>query len=168
MILAVTAETPMRPVATLVVAALSVAVATAAARPAFADATIDSLTTHLYYHHTGTVDDREASGLQLWNTMIGGGDAKAASATTIVHVAVSGAETLDRGSVELVARAGKKRVFKQRVSLDDYVAVRGKAMVVPFVLYGTGCQSLAVTATVTAGKRTVGGKTVVLPFACGE
>src|SRR5688572_33140547 len=71
------AETPMRPVATFSLAALSLAVAAAAARPAFADATLDALTTRLYYHHTGTVDDREASGLQLWNTMIGEGDAKA-------------------------------------------------------------------------------------------
>jgi hypothetical protein len=154
----------MRPVATVVALALAVTLP----RAAFADASLDALTTHLYYHHTATVDDREASGLQLWNTMIGEGDARSASATTIVHVTVSGAETLDRGSVELVARAGKKRLFRQRVSLDDYVAVRGKAMVVPFVLYGTGCQSLAVTATLAAGKRAVGERTVVLPFACGE
>ncbi len=157
----------MRPVAPILATA-ALAAATLAPRAALADAALDGVATHLYYHHTGTVDDREASSLQLWNTMIGEGDARSASATTVVHVTVSGAETLDHGTVELVARAGKKRVFKQRVSLDDYVAVRGKAMVVPFMLYGTGCQSLAVTATLSAGKRTVGEKTVVLPFACGE
>ena len=140
----------------------------AAARPAHADATLDRVATHLYYHQSGAVDDREASALQLWNTTIGEGDAKAASGAVIVHVTVSGGETIDKGVIEVVARAGKKRLFKQRVSLDDYLIEKGKPVIVPFVLYGTGCQSLEVAATLQAGRKKLGEKAVVLPFACAE
>jgi hypothetical protein len=149
-------------------AALVTGIVLVAAGPAHADATLDTVSTHLYYHETGTVDDREASGLSLWNTIIGEGDATAPSSSVLVRATVSGAETLTAGAVELVVLAGKKRLTKQRVSLDAFSASKGHAMTVPFVLYGTGCESIAVKVTVLAGKRTVGTRQLVLPFACGE
>ena len=131
-------------------------------------AALDKLETHLYYHQTGTVDDREASGLSLWNTIIGEGEAQGPSGSVVVRVTVTGAEGLPKGAVEVVATAGKKKVFKQRVSLDDFVAEKGKPVVVPFLIYGTGCDSIAVAATLYDGKRTVSAKKSVLPFSCGE
>jgi hypothetical protein len=150
------------------VATLAITTVASTAAPALADATLDKVSTHLYYHESGTVDDREASGLTLWNTIIGEGDATSPSSAIFVRATVSGAETLTAGAVELVVTAGKKRLSRQRVSLDAYAATRGQAMTVPFVLYGTGCESIAVKVTVLAGKRTVGTRQLVLPFSCGE
>ena len=108
----------------------------------------------------GTVDEREASSLALWNTIIGEGDATAPSSAVFVRATVSGVETLTRGAVEMVVTAGKKRIATQRVSLDDVVVERGKPVVVPFLLHGTGCDSIAVRVTVLAGKRSVSPRAV--------
>jgi hypothetical protein len=153
---------------TAVLALLAFGVAASVAAPAQADGALDKVTTHLYYHETGAVDDREASALTLWNTIVGEGDATGPSSAIFVRATVSGAETLTAGAVELVVSAGKKRLSRQRVSLDAYAATRGQPMTVPFVLYGTGCESLAVKVTLLAGKKTVATRQLVLPFSCGE
>jgi len=135
---------------------------------AAADGAISKVSTHLYYHDSGVIDEREASGLKHWNTIIGEGDASGPSSAVVVRVTVSGAQTMTKGAVELVAQGGKKRLLKQRVSLDDYLVENGKPVVLPFLVYGTGCDDLAVTATLLAGKKTVEKKAVLVPFECGE
>jgi hypothetical protein len=140
-----------------------------AAAPAFADgAALDKLSTHLYYHQTGAIDDRDAAKLNLWNTIIGEGDAQGPSAAVVVRVTVTGAETLARGAVEVTASSGRKKVFKQRLSLDAYVAEKGHPLVVPFVVYGTGCDSLEIAAVLQDGRKSLGRKAEVVPFTCGE
>jgi hypothetical protein len=150
------------------IAALVVTLVAASAVARADGAALEKLSTHLYYHQTGVVDDREASGLALWNTIIGEGDAQGPSSATVVRVTVTGAQTLQKGAVEVVVTAGKKKVLKQRVSLDGYSVDAGKPVVVPFVVYDTGCDSLAVSATLYHGRKSIGAKKAVVPFSCGE
>ncbi len=159
----------MRHLSSITLSAITaLAVVSVGHREARADAALAKLSTHLYYYGTGTVDDREASTLSLWNTNIGEGDATGPSSAVFVRATVLGVETLARGSVEMVVTAGKKRIGTQRVSLDDVVSERGKPVVVPFVLHGVGCESLAIRVTVQNGRKTVSQSSVVLPFACAQ
>jgi len=148
--------------------ATTVATLTLAAAPALAGPAIEKLSTHLYYHDSGAIDEREASGLQLFNAAIGGGDAKGASGAVVVQVTVTGAETLAKGAVELVAQTPKKKLLKQRVSLDDYVVEKGKSVVLPFLIYGTGCDKLTITSNLQDGRKVVEKRTVQLGFSCSD
>ena len=141
----------------------------AAPAVARADGAIASVSAHLYYHGSATLESRDLLATQtLWNTIIGEGDAAEPSGTTLFKVVLSGVAELTGGKVELVARAGKKVVSKQRVALDDYVTEKGKTVTVPFLVYGTGCEPLAVSFALTGGKRRLDQRQIAIPFACGE
>jgi hypothetical protein len=125
---------------------------------------------HLFYEPLGKMDDRDliSGPFGLWNAMIGAGDAQAPSATTIVVVDITGPAFLTgtKGTLTLLATAGRQTLRRETVRLSEFFS-EGSRLSIPFVVIGTGCGILELTATLTVPahqerlKRTV-------EFGCGE
>ena len=131
---------------------------------------ITAIRAQLFYDATGTLSEDILSqkDLALWNTIIGGGSAGAASTSTFVTVEISG-RNLPVGAtkVEVTARGDKNRLIQTRVIDVDIYDERTKFFA-PFWLYDTGCEPIKVSARLmgVGAPRTVFTKTI--PFACGE
>jgi hypothetical protein len=136
-------------------------------KPAYGVAAIRA---HMVVEETGTIDPRDITQhLMLWNTIIGEGDAKGPSSTTLIQVELAGPTfaNLASGSLEVVVTTGGKKLFKQKLAIGTFFS-EGTKLVVPFLVYDTGCDELAITATFTTPEKKKLKKTVGVPFACGE
>ena len=103
----------------------------------------------------------------LWNAIIGEGDVKAPTKATIVLVQVRATGSGEKDRVlELVARANGKELIRQSVAVSTFITGKGEAMI-PFLVYGTGCEPLELTATL-AGAGKTDSLTRTVPFRCGE
>jgi hypothetical protein len=129
-----------------------------------------------------------AEGLQapaLWNTAIGeGAAAPHASAATLVLVRVQGPSSGAAGKPVLHVTASEQVdsgwavAIDKSVPLDPFFPANGAAAWVPFIIYGTGCETVKVKATIISVQRRVRGKgwetrestpyTKTIPFKCGE
>lgn len=132
---------------------------------------VKSIKTYLYYHEDGTFDAREVfSGrLSLSNTIIGEGDAIGPSSTTLVLVEIIGPAFTSRtgGTIELVAIAGGKTLYKQALKLRGFFTEK-KSITIPFIVHDTGCEPLQLRATVIAANGKTHTKTTIVGFECGE
>lgn len=131
---------------------------------------IAAIRAFMFLEESGTIDPRDMTDgkVTLWNTIIGEGDAKGPSSTTVIQVELAGPTFANTsGSLELVVTADGKKLLKQKVGVDTLFS-EGAKLVVPFLVYNTGCDELAITATYTTpGKKKVK-KTATVPFSCGE
>lgn len=159
--------------AVLILALLAPAVAAAdtpappsAKKPAYGIAAIRAF---MYVEETGAIDPRDITQqIVLWNTIIGEGDAKGPSSTTMIQVELAGPTFANTtGTLELVVTAGGKKLLKQKLSVGTFFS-EGTKLVLPFVLYDTGCDELAIAATFTTPDKKKVKKTAAVPFACGE
>ena len=165
---------------TLLLAPIAIALASPSARVAAdpgkpADYGVQAIHAHFYYAETGEIDERDiATGtLSLGNVLIGEGDARHPTASTMVRVELSGPTfaNLGRGSVELVVKEGDKHktILKQKVGLDR-VFSEGTKVWIPFLVHQQGCDEVVLTATLIpptkGGKKVV--KTATLDFDCVE
>jgi hypothetical protein len=150
-------------------AASKPAPATPPARPASYQ--ISAIRAFLYYHETGTFDDRDAASGQmaLWNTIIGEGEAKSPSDATLVQVELSGPSFSNiSGALEIVVSAGKQKLVRQKLDAGAFFAEHSQRIFVPVLVHGTGCDELQVAVTFTSPDRKKLKKSNVVPFACGE
>lgn len=78
---------------------------------------------------------------------------------------------LPRGvQVEMVATSLQtgRQLDKQAVAVSAIGPLGNRSWRVPFFIYGTGCERLKITVQVKYNKRTLNGKSGVIPFSCGE
>ncbi|MEK6337051.1 MAG: hypothetical protein AABM67_19180 [Acidobacteriota bacterium] len=105
----------------------------------------------------------------FWNTIIGEGDAKAPSNSTLVLVEVAGNpspnETAPTRKVELTATIPRKPVFKRTVDIGLFGD--GGKFYAAFWLYETGCEPVTLVARII-GQTPSSVVTRKIPFECGE
>jgi len=132
---------------------------------------IDSINAYFYYHATSTFGEENlASGkLALRNSIIGEGDAEHPSSTTLVMVSLDTCASWPSDAVLefSAAEAGGKTMTESTVPLSSYFS-QGNRVTIPFLLYGTGCESVELKATVVGPGDARRESTAVLPFICGE
>jgi hypothetical protein len=129
---------------------------------------------HLYYQSTGEVNPRDlldGQGHALWNTIIGEGEARKPSAAILVLVDLTGPTFLKcDGRLRLTATDREKTLLDQTLLLDIWFNEGGK-VVLPFLVCGTGCSELEITAALEDLPATMvktGTLKKVVPFKCGE
>ena len=163
------------------------AVAAANSQEPSADATVASIRAMPFYTQTGTIrrtTDLFDPRLALRNVIIGTPsdrdlgtpieewDIQAGTTITYVEVAVSVTSTSPErtsAALEFVARAGtaRREIARQRVALREVSAGRGLRQV-PFLVYGTGCETVELSAQIlTRGGRSSALRRTI-PFTCGE
>ena len=151
--------------AVLGVCAVSAAVAQETAPPA-----ISAIRAQLYYEETGAFSDDilERGELALWNTVIGEGDARHASNSTLVTVEVSG-KNVAVGAVDVEIRAldAKGRVLAKSSSSVALYDDRTK-LYAPLFLQDTGCAAITISARLKGKGIKTKSVTRTIPFACGE
>jgi hypothetical protein len=130
---------------------------------------IQGMSAHLYYQETGTIDPRDliSGKLVLWNTIIGAGDARASSVATYVLVELQIDRQKPPKTLEFKARAGEKILAEKSMAVGDFFTDTS-AVVIPFIVYGTGCQALELTARLAGDATPRGSLTRTVNFACGE
>jgi hypothetical protein len=135
---------------------------------------ITGIQAQLFFHGTGeigTVDLLDGEEHALWNTKIGEGDAGRPSSATLVLVALSGPTFANApGQLVVKATANKKTLLNQTLTLSTYFN-EGNRLVLAFLVYDTGCGSLAITATLRslpAAKLKTATLQKLVPFRCGE
>ena len=132
---------------------------------------ISAIRAFLYYHDTGTFDDRDAASgkVALWNTIIGEGDAKAPSQTTLVQVELSGPSFSNiSGTLEIVVSAEKQKLVRQKLDAGGFFAENSPRIVIPVLVHGTGCTELKIDVTFTTPDKKKLKKRGDVPFSCGE
>ena len=124
----------------------------------------------LFYNERGTFsrDILAEPPFALWNTIIGEGDAEAASTSTLVLVEVTGKSNPDEPpparKVEFTATAGAKVLVKRTYEIS--LGEAGK-FYAPFWIYDTGCGHIKVAARIV-GQAQASAVSKTLPFECGE
>lgn len=112
-----------------------------------ADFRLGGIHMHLFYESLGQSDERDlvADRFVLWNTIIGEGDAKAPSNTTMVVVDVLGPSfpSGTKGTISVTAKNGKRVLRRETVQLGSFFS-EGPKLSIPFVVVGTGCGTLSV------------------------
>ncbi|MEQ1781187.1 MAG: hypothetical protein ABMA14_07500 [Hyphomonadaceae bacterium] len=142
--------------------------------PAFAQQVVPPAITaihaQLYFEETGAFsDDILARGdLALWNTVIGEGDARHASNSTLVTVEVSG-KNVAVGAVDVEIRAldAKGRVLSKSSSSVALYDDRTK-FYAPLFLQDTGCEAVTISTRLKGKGIKSKSITRTIPFACGE
>lgn len=132
---------------------------------------ISAIRAFLYYHDTGTFDERDAASgtMALWNTVIGEGEAKAPSQTTLVQVELSGPSFSNiSGALEIVVSAGKQKLVRQKLDAGTFFAEHSPRILIPVLVHGTGCTELKVDVTFTTPEKKKLKKSGDVPFSCGE
>jgi hypothetical protein len=126
---------------------------------------IKGVDARLYYAYSGTLSDPITPATVLRNVIIGEGDAREPSTSTLIDVVVEGtAGAFDATwRVELVVTtSGTGRVVLRQTKNVGVLSKTGTRHVA-FWLPDTGCEPLRVTATVGAASRSTN-----VPFGCGE
>ena len=108
----------------------------------------------------------------LWNTIIGEGEATGKpSSVTWVLIELSGPSFAGTpGRLIVSARANKTTLLSQTLTLGTYFN-EGNRLLLPFLVYGTGCAPLEITASlagIPATKLRGASMTRRVPFKCGE
>ena len=153
---------------TAVLAAIAFAlVAPPAAMGAAPTLEVREIEVRLFHSHTGTFSEPIPEGAVLWNTIIGEGDAREPSTSTLVKVKVVGAPSKfkERTAVQLTVRTVGQNT--QPTILRKSLGLFGKdgGQFVAFWLPNTGCEALLLAASVTGSSSAL---KHTVPFKCGE
>jgi hypothetical protein len=74
-----------------------------------------------------------------------------------------------KGELSFAATVGKTVLLKKTIALAELFSDNGHQVVVPFLLYGTGCEEVTITVSL---KNAQGGPIAptkrTIPFTCGE
>jgi len=130
---------------------------------------------HLYYHATGKTnpsDLLDGRSHDLWNTIIGAGEAREPSAAIMVLVDLTGRWIAVReGRLRLTVTDRNKTLLDQTLELGLWFNERSQVVTLPFFICGTGCEEIEITAKLEglpASKVETGTLTKTIPFECGE
>jgi hypothetical protein len=128
---------------------------------------IERVQARLFYAHTGTLSQPIDSKFALWNTIIGEGDAQEPSDQTLIEVIIQGTpgSYVPKARVDLtVTNSDTGKLIVRKSSEVGVLSKLGKFHVA-FWLAGTGCQPLAIKATLHG---TTTSSLTKIPFACGD
>jgi hypothetical protein len=128
---------------------------------------------YLYYHSTGEIDSRDlldGKVYNLWNTIIGAGVAQKPSRAVLLLVDLVG-PTFAKIDGELVIKAiaGETTLLESTLSLRDWY--EDEKLVLPFLIYGTGCEKLEISAKLQGFPCAMirnGMLKKFVPFECGD
>lgn len=141
------------------------------AEPKASAAELTGVTASFVYDDDGVIDNRDLTSgkLALWNTPIGEGDAGRPSTSTFVIVGVkypagTGARLGEVAvTLRVRAQASGRLVFHERAVVRPIAKER---VAVPFLIRGTGCESLRLEAGIDGAIVTVMQRTI--NFKCGS
>ena len=140
----------------------------AAARANYSIAGIRALP---YFQETGHFGQNDLTkGTQaLWNLPIGGSDGTTPTAAILVLVDLSGPGfgSAVQGTLDVQARAGNQSILNTRQRLNSFFSEKDRISI-PFILYGTGCSPIEISASLLAGSKNRDVKKASIPFRCGE
>lgn len=143
-----------------------IAFAILAAAPAFAAAPrIDKIEAKLFYQNSATLSDNVAmgSGVNLWNTVIGEGDAQEPANDVLIIVTIAAdPSSYDDTPLSIEVKGDDGKVVATRRLKGLLVGDTGKVSRAVYLEDST-CNALSVKASI--GKSTM---TLEVPFACGE
>jgi hypothetical protein len=130
---------------------------------------------HLYHQSTGEInmtDLLDGKAHSLWNTIIGEGEARKPSRAIWVLVDLTGPTFAADcgGKLTMKVTEGVKTLLGQTLMLDDWFN-EGQELVLPFLVYGTGCGKLEITATLQGlppSKVKIATLKKSVSFECGE
>ncbi len=146
---------------------------------------VASMRVFLFHETTGTIDTTDLVAPrdrgELFNTNIGGGLAHdSPSGAVAVFVQLTGPFHLDETghlsppfaldttrTLQLVAQIDDRTVLQRAVRLRSLFSEEHQVWV-PFVVYGTGCGELKLTATLTRARQPEGTLVRAVTFQCGE
>jgi hypothetical protein len=135
---------------------------------------VDAIHAHLYYQATGKVDPTDlldGNVHRLWNTIIGGGEARMPSCAIWVLVDLAGPAFVQLdGKLVVRVTEGNKTLLDKTFSLKRWFS-EGYRVTLPFLVYGTGCAELKITAMLKGlppEKVKSATLTKSVPFECGE
>jgi hypothetical protein len=140
--------------------------------PRLTEHQIKKVRAYLYYHETGTFDDRDilSGKVVLRNIFTGGGDALEKSGVTLVMVDIEGPGTHSRPPIIYVNIEAHETYLGAlgsiRVRLDTFLS--GKKLIsVPAIFYGGFCGDLTITASLE-GIPSSKPLSATAHFTCGE
>lgn len=113
---------------------------------------VDSMTVQLYYGGSGTIDTTNlanpAVDFVLSNVVAGGGDAREGSKAILVRVHFATTEQFWHNGprISLTAIAGRDTLLRQSLAAGPFQGVEVANGWVPFIVPGTGCTDLVLTA----------------------
>jgi hypothetical protein len=76
-----------------------------------------------------------------------------------------GADT--QGMLDVQARAGKQSILNTRQRLNAFFSEKTRISI-PFILYGTGCVPIEISASLIGTRNRADAKKATIPFQCGE
>ena len=136
---------------------------------------IFAIRAHLYYQSTGAINPTnllDGRAHALWNTPIGGGEARLPSQAVWMLVDIIGPSFSENLGLKLFVNVTNdgRTLLDQTLTLDDWFCECNR-LVVPFLIYGTGCGNLEITARLEglpAEKADIAALKKTIQFACGE
>ncbi len=141
------------------------------APPAKPSYQISAIRAFLYYHASGTFDSRDAIAgpFALWNVIIGEGDAKEPSTATLLQIELGGPSFSNiSGQVEIVINRESAKPVRHKLDASDFHDGHATRVLVPVLVYDTGCADVKVDVTFTTPEKKKLKKQAVVPFSCGE
>ena len=128
---------------------------------------VAAIEVRLFLADSGQLSEPITEDSELWNTIIGEGEATKPSTSTLVKVLVTGPRGgYDREAavtVTIIKVNSQAKPTVQRKALGVFSS-KGKQYVA-FWLENTGCEELQVTARIGTARKVVGQR---IPFHCGE
>lgn len=135
---------------------------------------IIAMRAHLYYQSSGEIskyDLLDGKHHELWNTRIGEGEAREPSGALWLLVEISEpSEEIPGGHLALEVTEGEKCLLSQSLRLDKWV-YDGNRLFLPFIIYGTGCETIVISARllgIPAEKMGNSSLIKTIEFKCGE
>ena len=132
---------------------------------------ISDIQVKLFYDNSGrfSANLAQKKDLALWNVVIGEGvGVDGPSNNTLLLVTVTGTPKgyFEKLRLHVLAKTEKATLVER----EDGVGIFNSAgnWYAPFLLYGTGCEPVTVTAQLVAGETRSAPVTFTIPFECGE
>ena len=141
----------------------------------FVKYSIVAIHAHLYYQSSGEIskyDLLDGKHHELWNTIIGEGEAKEPSGALWLLVEITGPGDYGKkgGCLTLEVTGDEKKLLSQTLRIDDWV-YNGEKFSLPFIVYGTGCETIEIQARLEGiPKEKLGNSSLskTIEFRCGE
>jgi hypothetical protein len=129
---------------------------------------------HLFYQSSGEIskyDLLDGKRHELWNTIIGEGEAGEPSGALWLSVEIAEpSDEISGGRLVLEVKEGEKCLLNQTLLLDKWVN-DGDRLFLPFIVYGTGCETIVIIARlegIPAENLGNGSFIRTIEFKCGE
>lgn len=130
---------------------------------------------YLYYQSSGEIskyDLLDGKHHELWNTIVGEGEAKEPSGALWLLVEIEGpGDLVDLGGrLALEVTGDEKKLLSQTLRIDDW-NYSSEKLILPFIVYGTGCETIEMHARlegIPEDRLGISSLIRTIDFRCGE